>query len=79
MLFQPDAQQVRAARLLHRVRWIRVRFCTFPACSHTTLPQAGHGPWMLAVRRHDALAKALLSSAQQRETTISGRARRSVC
>ena len=26
MLFQSDAQQVRAARLLHRVRWIRVRF-----------------------------------------------------
>ena len=26
MLFQPDAQQVRAARLPHRVRWIRVRF-----------------------------------------------------
>jgi hypothetical protein len=26
MLFQSDAQQVRAARLLHRVRWIRARF-----------------------------------------------------
>ena len=37
MLFQPDAQQVRAARLLHRVRWIRVRF------DHPPTP-LNHGP-----------------------------------
>ena len=37
MLFQPDAQQVRAARLLHRVRWLRVRF------DHPPTP-LNHGP-----------------------------------
>merc|ERR1711965_362107 len=37
MLFQPDAQQVRAARLLHRVRWLRVRL------HHPPTPLS-HGP-----------------------------------
>ena len=82
MLVQPDAQQVRAARLPHRLRLTRARFGRL----HKPLTHAPTSPYLMQAMDHgwlpcavQSFAEALLSLVQQRTTARSGRARTSAC